>query len=169
MGHRKKSYIFIAILMKFKNGRTPFWNDVTAVWTVFTILRMCKKTSTNIEKSCYKSWKMTSPGLLKSIKKLVQKNVAKKKRKKLDFLLKWWKIDPQWIPKGVSRGLPFSSFFNDFPSLGPRWLPDTLPGVSQRAPRIVFSWFAEVLRSVFLMFSGQKDKVNHLGKTSVLI
>ena len=154
--------------MKVLNARTPFWNDVTAVWTVFTILRMCKKTSKNIEKSCKKSWKMTSSSVPKSIKKLVQKNVAKKNQK-IRFSVKMMKNWDPMDPKGGPRGLPFSSFFDDFSSLGPRWLPDTLPGVSQRAPRIVFSWFAEVLRSVFLMFSGQKDKVNHLGKTSVLI
>ena len=154
--------------MKLKNGRTPFWNDVIAVLIVFTILRMCKKTSKNIEKSCQKSWKMTSPGLPKSIKKLVQKNVAKK-NSKIRFSAKMMKNWPPMDSKGGPRGLPFWCFFDVFSSLGRRWLPDTLPGVSQRVPRIVFSWFSEVLRSVFLMFSGQKDKVNHLGKTSVLI
>ena len=157
------------MLMKFKNGRTPFWNDVTAVWTVFTILRMCKKTSKNIEKSCSKSWKMTSPGVPKSIKKLVQKHVAKKKTQKIRFSAKMMKNWPPMDPKGGFQGAPFFVFFWWFFVLGAQVAPRHPPRVSQRAPRIVFSWFAEVLRSVFLMFSGQKDKVNHLGKTSVLI
>ena len=155
--------------MKFKNGRTLFLNDVIAVFIVFTILRMCKKTSKNIEKSCQKSWKMTSPGLPKCHKKTSSEKRREKKQKKIRFSAKMMKYWSPMDPKGGPRGLPFSSFFDAFSSLGPRWLPDTLPGVSQRAPRIVFSWFSEVLRSVFLMFSGQKDKVNHLGKTSVLI
>ena len=154
--------------MKFKNSRTPFWNDVTAVWTVFTILRMCKKTSKNIENQVRNHEKWRPQPSQNPWKKQFRKTYWKKTQK-IRFSAKMMKNWPPMGPKGGPRGLPFSSFFDDFSSLGPRWLPDTLPGVSQRAPRIVFSWFAEVLRSVFLMFSGQKDKVNHLGKTSVLI
>ena len=156
--------------MKFKNGRTPFWNDITAVWTVFTILRMCKKNQKISNKIMLKSMKNDVPRPPKIHKKTSsEKRRENKKTQKIRFSAKMMKNWDPMDPKGGPRGLSFSCFFGDFSFLGPRWLPDTLPGVSQRTPRIVFSWFAEVLRSVFLMFSGQKDKVNHLGKTSVLI
>ena len=74
--------------MKFKNGRTPFWNDVTAVWTVFTILRMCKKTSKNIEKIMLKIMKNDVPRPPKIHKKTSSEKRREKKLKKLDFLLK---------------------------------------------------------------------------------
>ena len=71
-------------------------------------------------------------------KKTSSEKRREKKPQQIRFSAKMMKNWPPMDPKGGPRGLPFSFFFDDFSSLGPRWLPDTLPGVSQRAPRIVF-------------------------------
>ena len=150
--------------MKFKNGRTPFWNDVTAVWRVFTIMRMWKKTSKNIEKSCQKSWKMTSPGLPKSIKKLVQKNVAKKNPKQLDFLLKWWKIEPQWIPKGVPGGSLFGVFLMFFRPWGPGGSQTPSPGCPREPQGPFFHDFLRFWDRFFWCFRDKKTRSTTLAK-----
>ena len=147
----------------------PHFGTTLQQFGLFLLFWGCAKKAQKISKNNAKNHEKWRPQASQNvIKKLIQKNVAKKIQK-IRFSAKMMKNWPPMDPKGGPRGLPFWCFFDVFSSLGPRWLPDTLPGVSQRAPRIVFSWFSEVSRSVFLMFSGQKDKVNHLGKTSVLI
>ncbi len=148
----------------------PHFGTTLQQFGLFLLFWGCAKKAQKISKIMLKIMKNDVPRPPKIHKKTSsEKRREKKKPQKIRFSAKMMKNWPPMDPKGGPRGLPFSSFFDDFSSLGPRWLPDTLPAVSQRAPRIVFSWFAEGLRSVFLMFSEQKDKVNHLGKTSVLI
>ena len=69
--------------MKFKNGRTPFWNDVTAVWTVFTILRMCKKNLKKYRKIMLKIMKNDVPRLPKIYKKTNSEKRREKKPQKI--------------------------------------------------------------------------------------
>ena len=147
----------------------PHFGTTLQQFGVFLLFWGCVKKTQKIFKNNLKIMKNDVPRPPKIHKKTSSEKRREKKPQKIRFSAKMMKKWPPMDPKGGPRGLPFWCFFDAFSSLGPRWLPDTLPGVSEIAPRIVFSWFAEVLRSVFLMFSGQKDKVNHLGKTSVLI
>ena len=142
----------------------PHFGTTLQQFGLFLLFWGCAKKLQKISKIMLKIMKNDVPRPPKIHKKTSSEKRREKKLKKLDFLLKWWKIDPQWIPKGVPGDSLFRVFLMIFRPWGPGGSQTRSPGCSREPQGSFLHDLLKFWDRFFCCFRDKKTRSSTLAK-----